>query len=140
VAGIDLTPIKNFVEGEMVDTIEVLRDVDGYRTDELNRFTGEMVPGAAQGTIYNGKGLIIQVSPDPSDEPEGGGEAGYTRYTMMLPLQCPVLQRFDKVILVNCVRDPLLNGTTFDVHTVDTGTFQAVRTAQIQKRTFSGNA
>lgn len=138
-AGIDLTPITRFVEGEMVDTILITRDVDGYRTDEFNRFTGELTPGAAQGTVYNGKGLVMQVSPDTSDEPEGQGEAGYTRYTLMLPLQCPVLQKFDKVVLVTCVRDPLLNGTEFLVHTVDHSTFQAVRTAQLQKRDFSGN-
>lgn len=138
--GLDLSSVARLVEREMIDIVRITRNVGGKQDDAIDEFTGKRVEVDPE-VVYEGKGLLMYVSPDTSDEPEGGGTAGYTRYTLMTPLdECPVLVRNDDVLLVECARDPLLNGTYFYVSTVDSGTFQAVRSAQVEKRDFHGNA
>lgn len=135
---LNLDPIKNFVEGEMVDTILVERPGEGYRDGTMNDLTG-VVTEPDPTIIYNDVGLILPVTADPSDEPEGSGEASYTRFTLMLPLTCPELKINDIVTLTNCVRDAANNDTVFYVEGVDHSTFAVVRQALVSKRDFAGN-
>lgn len=131
---LDLTPIKNFVEGEMTDDITIAR---GGVEEVFNEWTGRYEP-AEDTELYDGKGLVASINAYPNEEPEGQATASYVRYTLMVPLTCPPLLVNDFVILNNCVRDPQLNGTVYNVESVDRSSFQAVRSAQITFREVAG--
>ena len=132
---IDISPLKRFAEGEMVDSLTVLRN----HGDEgpLSPWTGEVSPASAD-VIYDGPGLVAPINSYPNKTPEGQAEASYVRYNLLLPVACPMLEINDKIIVNTSKWDPTINGSIFFVESVDRSTFQVARQAQITNREVAG--
>lgn len=132
---IDITPLKNFAEGEMVDNVTIYRN----HGDEgpLDQWTGTVEPAPAD-TVYSGKGLVAPINAYPNQTPEGQGIASYVRYNLLVPVACPVLEINDVIVVNTCRWDAKINGSEFVVESVDRSTFQVARQAQITNREVAG--
>jgi len=132
---IDITPLKNFAEGEMVDSVTIYRN----HGDEgaLSPWTGDVTPATAD-TIYTGKALIAPINAYPNKIPEGQAEASYVRYNFLCPVTCPMLEINDKIVVNTSHWDPAINGTELFVESVDHSTFQVARQAQVTNREVAG--
>jgi len=132
---IDITPLKNFVLGELIDDVVIYRN-DG---DEgaLSPWTGAVTP-ATPTTIYTGKALIAPINAYPNKTPEGQAEASYVRYNFLGPVSCPLLKINDKILVITCHWDSAINGTELFVESVDHSSFQVARQAQVTNREVAG--
>lgn len=132
---IDINPLKNFAEGEMVDDVTVYRNHGDEGT--LSPWTGGVTPAPAD-TIYDGPGLVAPINAYPNKTPEGQAEASYVRYNLLLPISCPMLEINDRVVVNTSKWDPTINNSEFFVESVDRSTFQVARQAQITNREVAG--
>lgn len=132
---IDITPLRTFVQGELIDDVTIYRN----HGDEgaLSPWTGDVTPATAD-VIYDGLALIAPINAYPNKTPEGQAEASYVRYNFLGPVTCPMLEINDRIVVNTSHWDPTINGSTFFVESVDRSSFQVARQAQITNREIQG--
>jgi hypothetical protein len=135
---LNLSPMQRFIEKEMIDTLLIQKDPEGFRDDLFNEETGQYDSPTLEDS-YTGPGLIVPITSSPNEEPEGGGDANYTRFTGMIPVAAPKPEPYMIVTMVNCVRDPQSNGVVFEIESVETNSFPAMTSFLLTKRVMSAN-
>ena len=136
---LNLNPIRRTIEKEMVDELRIIRNDEGTRIAEFDPESGTYNDPVV--VLYEGIGLILPITSSPSQEPEGGGEARYTQYTLMIPLEgSPDLLVRDEIYVIASARDIAIVGKTFLVESPEYSTFPVARSAQISLRLETANA
>jgi hypothetical protein len=134
---LDLSGVQRTVEGLLVDSVEVWRDVRGERDDVLDEETGALGLGAgpAGELIWQGTGAVVLSGLPATAPPVDGALAQLpsdTAYQGMLPLGAPLIRVDDLVVVVDSVRDAQLVGRRFRVAGVSSSSFAVVRVVRLE--------
>lgn len=133
---LDLDPMKEFLEGEMVDTCAVSFDEEGERDDVFDEQSMQYFRKPSDSSIlYTGPCLITPEGNLPQTNLVGGGDIIEGLYRLKTPLASPGFSPNSVVTCLSSLRHPGLVGLNFLVVEETFSSWAIVRTHRISRKT-----
>ncbi|MET9964728.1 DUF6093 family protein [Streptomyces sp. NPDC006356] len=132
---LDLSGVQRAVEGFLVDSLELWRDVRGEADDVLDEATGALGPGTGSDLVWEGPGAVLLSGVPAASPPLDGVVARLpsdTAYRGLLPLGAPRVLVDDVLTVVGSLRASELVGCHFRVTGVASNSFAVVRMVRLE--------